>query len=174
MALDPYESIQSEIAHLKKSSLAPSFGHRALSALQFLGIVLFLGIVGLYFMDPFAYAIEKRRAFRIYSYLKNFGTSDSLQNLVSTNIFTPEEIHILDVNTDDSRRFFGTTLEAEEASREVISYMIDLEAMKTGNLAKASWLAHLRYNLFGHFGISTPQPWRWLNPHPVRSSHWFN
>jgi hypothetical protein len=158
-----YEAIKPEIAHLPKKAdswrLSPH-----IVAVRFLGTTLFIALVVLYLMDPFLYSMHKSRAMRAYLFLRNYGDPAVVQALADCGIFIPGEIATLQYKKGDFSHYYANSAQAERIAWEVIDYMRDLKAMKSGNLAQASTVAKIRFHLFDQWGFTPPRQWQSLNP----------
>jgi hypothetical protein len=165
--LDPYarERIEREIDHLsRKRSVRHGEkkppGYRGAGFLTLVLIVL----LGLFFMDPVLHSFRRGDAERAYLYLHHFGSDKKAQELLATGIFTPNEIDLLNQRQGAFHDYYPGPMEGAAAADSIIQYLKGVSNLQRGEYDKLSTLNKLRYQLFFHFGITTPTTWSMLDP----------
>jgi hypothetical protein len=165
--LDAYsrERIEREIRHLSEkksvrdgSKNGPS--HRGAWWLTLLVLVL----LALFFMDPALHAYHRGEAIRAYSYLHHFGSEKKARELLGTGIFTPNEVDLLNSRQGAFQNYYSGPMEGAAAADSVIHYLDGVANLQRSDYAKLGWLNKLRFQLFFHFGMTTPTDWPILDP----------
>lgn len=160
-----YERIAPEIAHLRKGvSVRYGAGAKVNGAAPWVTAIAICGLLGLYFMDPFLYALNKADAIRAYLYLHNHDSAASTEALIGTQIFTQDEIDAMNRQRDVSQETFASPLQAEQQAAAVVSYINSIKALRSGDYDQLDPIGKLRYLLFIRTGIFPPTIWSGLNP----------
>jgi hypothetical protein len=164
--LSPYahERIEKGVEHLKKRGpvRTPQEVRRTLGI--WVTVLVVLGLLTLFFMDPVVYSFERGRAMDAYLYLHGFGSEDKVRALAATGIFTNNEVEFLNRRQGTFQDFFATPTAATQAADNVIGYMNGLVALHTGRYDRLDWLGKIRYQIFIRWGLETPTHWDFLDP----------
>ena len=160
----PYELIGPEIGHLKKGASirhGPKFKQ---STPPWLIIIAFCALGWLYLMDPFYHAWYKGEAIRTYLYLHNYGTGPLADNLIATQIFTPDEVQILNHRTGSFQGYYVSPEAANHEAEKIIDYMTALHRLHIGQYQQLDPVGRMRYLLFIRPGLILPTQWSILDP----------
>ena len=158
------ERIEKEIAHLKKKG---STRQGADERKTFAKLICFLAVVGfiwLFVMDPFLYAYYKGNAIRAYLYLHNYGDDAKAAQLQTYGILSSDDVAILNEKQGSFTDYFVGATPAKATVDDAVAYMKGVTDLRTGHYVALSPLNKVRYTLFFHFGLSTPEQWGILNP----------
>ena len=161
----PHDLIEHEIKHLKNrgSVRYGDKGRRRETSLWVLGLAV-CALVGLYLLDPFAHAVYKYQAIRVYSYLHAFGGGREAAELAGTGILRPEEIAYLNQGLETYKDSYATPAAAAQAARTIISYMAAVKLLHAGRVEDLGLFERLRYDLFIRPGLPLPIAWNFLDP----------
>jgi len=161
-----YEQIGPEISHLlKKDSSVRHPSGQGQKKSPWIATLAICVLCGLYFMDPFLYAIHKTDALRTYLYLHNHeNEASSTQALVATHILTPNEILVLNNQEGAYQDYFSSSQEADHKVASIARYMHNLQALHSGDYDQLGPIGKLRYLLFVRNGLVPPTTWSGLNP----------
>ncbi len=162
--LTPHEQIASEITHLKKKT---SVRHGAAARSKTAAIVTLLvicALIGLYFMDPFLYAMHKSEAIRAYLYLHNHDAGPQVDALVASRILSEDEIAALNRRQGSYLDYYSSPAEAERQAAAIVSYVQGMRALRAGRYQQLDPIGKLRFVLFIRSGLLPPTDWRALNP----------
>ncbi len=156
--------IAGEIAHLKKpQGTRASPRERAVQAQTFFW-VLGLALVAIYCADPFLHAYYKGDAIKAYPYLCSLGRGDEAQPLADSGILASDELMILKRQAASSGDLFSSPDSARAVSDKVVQYQKEMDALHSGHPEQLGEFNKLRYEIFYHFGLSTPRDWTFLDP----------
>ncbi len=159
-----YERLAPEIEHLQKSA-STRYGKGKSGGLTSWVIVLAISaVLGLFFMDPFLYALHRSEAIRTYLYLHSYDTDVTVQPLIASHILSKSEIGELDKKDGSFQNYFSSRQEAEEKAAAIVSYMNGLQMLRSGSYESLDPIGKLRYFLFVRSGIIPPVSWSSLNP----------
>jgi hypothetical protein len=165
--LDPYsrERIEREIRHLSQRE-SVRHGGKAGPSYRGAGFVALIVIVllALFFMDPVLHGYHRGEAIRAYSYLHHYGSEQKARELLATGIFTPNEIDLLNQRQGSFQNYYSGPMEGSAAADAVIRYLNGVANLQRGDYARLGLLNKLRFQLFFHFGITTPTAWPILDP----------
>jgi len=160
----PYELIEPEIVHLKKG-YSIRHGERPKKKTPHWVIILAgFGLLWLYLMDPFLHAWYKGEAIRTYLYLHNYGTGPLADNLVATQIFSPDEINVLNHRSGSYQDYYPSPGAANREAETIIKYMTDLRLLHAGKYQKLNPVGRMRYLFFIRTGLVLPTDWSFLDP----------
>ncbi len=161
---NPLKLIESEIGHLKKGSSIRHGPHAQSKKIPALIVIVLCGLVWLYVMDPVLHAWYKGDAVRTYLYLHNYGAGSRARDLVATQIFSPDEVRMLDRRTGSFQDYFTSPLEANEKADTIIKYMRGVELLHAGKYQQLDPVGRLRFFLFVRIGLIPPTAWTFLDP----------
>jgi len=160
----PYELIEPEIVHLKKGYSIRHGPRAPKRAPPWLTLLAFCGLVWLYLMDPFLHAWYKGEAVRTYLYLHNYSTGPLADNLLATQIFSPDEVEVLNHRRGSFQDYYPTPAAAEREAGTIINYMTALRLLHEGKYQQLDPVGRMRYLLFIRTGIVLPTDWNFLDP----------
>ena len=159
-----YELIAAEVAHLnKRYSVRYGTAERGRTAQWVFGIAV-CAVLGLFFMDPFFYALQKSDAIRTYLYLHNYDSGASADALVASGILNRDEALRLNQRQGVYQDYFASPDEAEKKSESIIAYMNSVRDLHNGRYEQLDPIGKLRYELFVRVGLMPPTHWSGLNP----------
>ena len=160
----PYELIEPEIVHLKKGS-STRLGPRAQrSSTPWLLVLGFCVLLWFYVMDPFLHAWYKGEAVRTYLYLHNYDTGPLADELIATNIFSRDEVDILDHQQGSFQDYYETLGAAHSEAQTIIDYSKNVQLLHAGKYQRLHPVGRLRYLLFIRWGLNPPTQWAFLEP----------
>src|SRR5271170_6570208 len=107
------EILAPELTHLKKGSSVRHTTARSKTTPWILTIAI-CALLGLYFMDPFLYAMHKSEAIRAYLYLHQNDSPSSTQALADSQILSQDEIAALNQRQGNYQDYFSSSQDAEE------------------------------------------------------------
>jgi len=160
----PYELIEPEIVHLKKG-YSIRYGQRAKPKMPpWLLITGICGLVWLYLMDPFLHAWYKGEAVRTYLYLHNYGSGPLANNLISSQIFSADEVNVLNHQTGSFQDYYASPEAATREAGTIINYMTTVRLLHDGKYQQLDPVGRMRYLLFIRTGLVLPTDWSFLDP----------
>jgi len=160
----PYELIEPEIVHLKKG-YSIRYGPRAKPRTPpWLLIIGCCGLCWLYLMDPFYHAWYKGEAIRTYLYLHNFGAGPQVDNLLATQILSPDEVHSLNDRQGSFQDYYASPEAANRHATAIIDYLTSVHLLHDGKYLQLDPVGRMRYLLFIRTGIVLPTQWSFLDP----------
>lgn len=162
--LTAYERIAPEISHLRKGSSVRHRPGAAGKGSAFFIVTVICVLLGLYFMDPFLYALRKYEAVRTYLYLHNCGTESQTRALIASQIFSEGEIAVLNRRQGSFQDYFSSPTQAAAQADSIENYMNGLRDLHAGNYQQLDFLGKVRYQLFIRTGVPLPTSWSSLNP----------
>lgn len=144
-------------------------------------VLLFGLLLGLYFLDPFIYPIQKTKAMRSLVYINLYGNANDAQELAKSGLFEEREIQALLAKDGDYSKFYpGGVREARDVGHSAIAYLKEADAMRGDTpLEDLSVLNRVRRVLFVNVGLLPPKYWNALNPEtddiqpPMRPGNFF-
>ena len=160
----PHELIQKEVAHLRKRATARHGDkpRRKFAIAATLTVVCLL--LGLFFMDPILHAWYRYDAIHAYTYLHYFGGGKEANELATSGILRPDEVHQLNLSPETYKDDFATPRAAAQNARAIIDYMASVRALHSGRYEDLHWLGRLRYDIFVRIGLMPPASWDFLDP----------
>jgi hypothetical protein len=160
----PHELIEPEIVHLKKG-YSVRYGRKAKPPMPpWLLILGICGLAWLYLMDPFLHAWYKGEAIRAYLYLHNYAAGPLTDQLVATQLFSPEEIDTLNHRHGSFQDYYASPEAANRETQTIIDYMTALHLLHAGKYQQLDPIGRMRYLLFIRTGIVLPTEWSFLDP----------
>jgi len=160
----PYELIEPEIVHLKKGH-SIRYGPRAKPKMPLWLILLaFCSLGWLYLMDPFLHAWYKGEAVRTYLYLHSYGTGPLLNDLIATQILSPDEVETLNRRNGSFQDYYASPQAANLEAQTIINYMTALRLLHAGKYQQLNPVGRARYLLFIRTGLVPPTQWSVLEP----------
>lgn len=172
------ESIQDEV----KSSLKVRVKPNPLKTFFRITAVLLFGLLlGLFFLDPFIYPIQKTKAMRALVYMNLYGNPADVQELAKSGLFEERELKLLLAKDGDYSKFFpGGVRQARAAGTSAIDYLQESYALRGDTpLEELSFVNRVRRVVFVNIGLLPPQYWNALNPEaedihpPLRPGNFF-
>jgi hypothetical protein len=160
----PYDLIEPEVAHLKKSRSIRHGPHAKPTTPPWLLFIAICGLAWLYLMDPFFHAWYKGEAIRTYLYLHNFGAGSLTDSLVASQILSPEEVHVLNGRQGSFQNYYASPEAANREAEAIINYMTTLRLLHAGKYEHLDPVGRMRYLLFIRTGIVLPTDWSFLDP----------
>jgi hypothetical protein len=158
------ERIGPEISHLHKGGATAREGVRSSKVGAWIASIGLISLLALFLMDPFLYAIHKSEAIRAYLYLHNYDSTAATHSLVSTGIFSKDEIMVMNDRHGSYQSYFSSPAEAEETAATVVGFMNGLHDLHNGHYLQLDAIGKLRYLLFVRIGLNPPTTWSGLNP----------
>jgi hypothetical protein len=159
----PYELIEPEIVHLKKGySIRHGQAKKKMS--PWLVIVGACGLAWLYLMDPFLHAWYKGEAARTYLYLHNYGSEPLAESLVATQIFSTDEVNVLNHRHGSYQDYYPSPEAAKTEAETIIQYMTAVRLLHAGRYQQLDPVGRMRFALFIRTGILLPTDWDFLDP----------
>jgi len=159
-----YDRIGPEISHLQKgSSVRDRANARNKRGAWIATIALFI-LLGLFFMDPFLFAMHKSSAIRAYIYLHNYGSDSATQALATSRMFSADELQTMNNRHGSFQSYFTSPSEANEAATSAVDFMNRIHNLRYGDYATLDPIGKLRYMLFIRMGLYPPIVWSGLNP----------
>jgi hypothetical protein len=160
----PYELIEPEIAHLKKSSSIRHDPRAKKKTPPWLLLLAFCGLGWLYLMDPVLHAWYKGEAIRTYLYLHNYGAGPLADNLIATRILSTNEVTVLNHRHGSFQDYYASPEAANRQAEAIINYMTALHLLHDGKYQNLNPVGRMRYLLFIRPGIILPTEWSVLDP----------
>ena len=163
----PYaiERIEKEIAHLRqRESARHGPGQRRTRRLAWLLILLGTTLLGLFLIDPAEHALRRGQAIHAYLYLHHYGSEKRANELLASQIFSPNEIVILNRRPGDFHEFYASPVEANRAEQAVVSYLQGVDNLHRGKSEELDALGKIRFALFVRLGLNPPIDWKFLDP----------
>jgi len=160
----PYELIESEIGHLKKSSSIRYGPHAKKKRTPWLMILALCGLGCLYLMDPFLHGWYKGEAVRTYLYLHNYGAASQANALLATQILSPEEVKTLNRRNGSFQDYYASPEAANRQAEAIINYITSLRLFHDGKYEHLGPVDKTRYFLFIRTGFVPPAQWSMLDP----------
>ena len=127
-------------------------------------LVVICVLLGLYFMDPFFYAMHKSEAIRDYLYLHNYDSGPKADALIASRILSEDEIAALNRQKGSYQDYYSSPVEAEQQAKSIASYMQSVHDLRAGRYQQLDPIGKLRYVLFIRSGLQPPTDWRTLSP----------
>jgi len=160
----PYELIEPEIVHLKKG-YSIRYGPKGKKGPSpwVVGIA-FCGLAWLYLMDPIIHAWYKGEAIRTYLYLHNYDAGPAANNLLATQLFTPDEVNALNRQQGSFQDYYSSPQDAERQAQTMIDYLARVRLLHEGKYETLDPVGRMRYALFIYPGILLPTDWSFLDP----------
>jgi hypothetical protein len=158
------ERIAPEIEHLKKKTSVRDAKQQRRTAGVWTLVLLVLGLLWLFFMDPVLHSFKRSDAIRDYLYLHGFGSDAKAQALAETGIFSPPELEILNRKLGAFQDYYATPADADRQADQIIHYMKGVAALRDGEYEKLDDVGKVRYNLFVRFGLIPPASWNVIDP----------
>ncbi len=158
------EKIEKEISHLQGGSVRKKPGETSKRFATWVFVSVVGALLGLYFMDPFVYAMRKSNAISIYLYLNNHEAGDATKALIATHIFNKDEIAALNRRQGSYQAYFASPSDAKAAEAAVIAYMKGVNDLHGDHYDALDDLNKVRYRLFIETGLNPPKTWSMLNP----------
>jgi len=159
-----FEQIGPEIQHLEKGGSTVRVGKAHSKAGARAATIGICALLGLFFMDPFLYEMHKSTAIRAYVYLHSQGSDTSLQPLITSGIFSKDEIARLNKQRGLYQSDFSSTIDAETHAAGVVSFVNEMQALHRGDYEQLDPIGKLRYLIFVRIGLEPPTTWSGLNP----------
>lgn len=159
------ESIQHEV----KGSLKTRVQRNPVKNFFRITAVLLFGLLlGLFFLDPFIYPIQKTKAMRSLVFINLYGNSADVKELAQSGLFDERELQALMAKDGDYSKYFpGGVREARSVGDSAIAYLQEADAMRGDvPLEELSYLNRIRRVLFVNIGLLPPKYWSALNPEP--------
>jgi hypothetical protein len=151
-----YERIQRETSHLQKRKSVRDGRDIKPTKTPWLWILLALGLLWLFFMDPVLHSFKRSDAIRDYLYLHNCGSDQKAAELAASGILRPNEVEILNRRVGSFQDYYANAAAASSAADSIIAYMTGVNNLHTGKVDQLDWLGKIRYWLFIRWGISPP------------------
>ena len=160
-----YDRIGPEIAHLKKgTSVRQRVEARNTKAAWAATIAIFI-LLGLFFMDPFLYAMHKSSAIKAYIYLHTYGSDAAVKSLANSRMFTAEELHTMNGRHGSFQSYFTSPNDAQATADSAVDFMNTVRNLRYGgDYTALDPVSKLRYMLFVRLGLFPPITWSGLNP----------
>lgn len=163
--LSNFDRIAPEVAHLKKSSsVRHGPGEATRRTAPYLITLLVCALLWLYGMDTVLYAWHKSEAIRVYLYLHNYGSQSKIDALLSTHMFTGDEISIMNSRQGSFQDYFPSRTAAEQKADSIVDYIHSVADLHAGKYDKLDDIGKLRDILFIRPGLFVPTQWDLLNP----------
>jgi hypothetical protein len=160
----PHELIEPEVAHLTKGQSVRHGPRAKPKTPPWFFILAFCGLAWLYLIDPFLHAWYKGEAVRAYLYLHNYGSGPLADQLIATQIFSPDEIDILNHRHGAFQDYYVSPLAANHKAQTIINYMTAVHLLHAGKYQQLNLVGRMRYLLFIRTGIPLPTEWDFLDP----------
>ena len=131
-------------------------------------VLLFGLLLGLFFLDPFIYPIQKTKAMRSLVFINIYGNAADVQELAKSGLFDAKELKMLMAKDGDYSKFFpGGIREARSVGQSAIAYLQEADALRgDAPIEDLSVINRVRRVLFVNVGLLPPKYWTALNPEP--------
>jgi hypothetical protein len=159
-----YDQIGPEIVHLQKGTSVRDRAEARNKKGAWIATIAICILLGLFFMDPFLYAMHKSSAIKAYLYLHNYDSDSSTKALEDSQMFTRDEIESMKSLHGSYLSYFSTPVDAEKTAASAVSFMSGVHALHNGDYANLDPVGKLRYMLFVRLGLYPPVAWKGLNP----------
>jgi hypothetical protein len=160
----PYDLIGHEIGHLKKGSSVRHGTNVPASMAPWVIALALCGVAWLYVMDPVIHAWDKGEAVRVYLYLHNYDPGETVDKLVASQIFSPDEVEVLNHRSGSFQDYFVSPEAANRKAEAITTYMAGVKLLHAGEYEKLDPVGKIRYTLFIHPWIFLPTRWSFLDP----------
>ena len=159
-----YERLAPEIAHLQKGVSTRHGKGGPGGFFTWICVIAIGAVLGLFFMDPFLYAVHRSDAIRAYLYLHSYDTDATVQPLIDSRILSANEIIVLNHKDGSFQNYFSSRQDAEDKAAGIVAYMSGLRTLRSGAYQNLDPIGKLRYFLFVRSGLMPPVSWSGLNP----------
>jgi len=160
----PHELIEPEIVHLKKGYSIRHGPKAKKGPSPWIVVTAFCGLAWLYLMDPVIHAWYKGEAIRTYLYLHNYDAGPSADNLIATQLFSPDEVLALNRQQGSFQDYYASPVAAEHQAQVIIDYLNNVRLLHEGRYETLDPVGRMRYALFIYPGIVLPTDWSFLDP----------
>jgi hypothetical protein len=159
-----YDRIGPEISHLQKGNSVRDRAEARNKKGTLIASIAILILLGLFFMDPFLFAMHKSNAIKAYIYLHNYGSNSSTQALAASHMFSADELQTMNNRHGSFQSLFTSPADAQAAADSAANFMNEAHHLRYGDYDTLDPIGKLRYMLFIRIGLHPPIIWQGLNP----------
>ena len=158
------ERLEKETAHLRNRRSVRHLDATRHRGWPWLLVLLVLGLLWLFCMDPVLYSFQRDDAIRDYLYLHNCGSDAKARELAASGVLTPNEVERLDRRIGSFQDYYANSAAADQKADEIIRYMKGLSDLRAGRYESLGTVGKIRYQLFVRFGLIPPVKWNIFTP----------